>query len=113
MVFCKEGDESVSNALTKADIARKRLAFSDSLIAALRNLVIPLAGMLILRLLPLDADARLCVLVYLACPCATLTSIYAIRYDKAPEFCAHTVILSTLLFAATLPIIISVGQAVL
>ncbi|MBQ6327282.1 MAG: AEC family transporter, partial [Clostridia bacterium] len=83
------------------------------LIAALRNLVIPLAGMLILRLLPLDADARLCVLVYLACPCATLTSIYAIRYDKAPEFCAHTVILSTLLFAATLPIIISVGQAML
>lgn len=83
------------------------------LIAALRNLVIPLAGMLILRLLPLDADARLCVLVYLACPCATLTSIYAIRYDKAPEFCAHTVILSTLLFAATLPIIISVGQRIL
>lgn len=83
------------------------------LIAALRNLAIPLVGMLLLRLLPLDADARLCVLVYLACPCATLTGIYAIRYDKAPEFCAHTIILSTLLFAATLPIIISVGQAVL
>ena len=83
------------------------------LIAALRNLAIPLVGMLILRLLPLDADARLCVLVYLACPCATLTSIYAIRYDKAPEFCAHTVILSTLLFAGTLPLIISVGQRVL
>jgi predicted permease len=83
------------------------------IIAALRNLVIPLAGMLVLRLLPLDADARLCVLVYLACPCATLTSIYAIRYDKAPEFCAHTVILSTLLFAATLPLIIGAGQAML
>ena len=82
-------------------------------IAVLRNLAIPLAGMLVLRLLPLDSDSRLCVLVYLACPCATLTSIYAIRYDKAPEFCAHTVILSTLLFAATLPIIISVGQAAL
>jgi predicted permease len=83
------------------------------LIAVVRNLVIPLAGMLILRLLPLDPEVRLCVLVYLACPCATLTSIYAIRYDKAPEFCAHTVILSTILFAATLPVIISVGQAFL
>ena len=82
-------------------------------ITALRNLVIPLAGMLVLRLLPLNSDARLCVLVYLACPCATLTSIYAIRYDKSPEFCAHTVILSTILFAATLPVIISVGQAFL
>ena len=83
------------------------------LIAVVRNLVIPFAGMLILRLLPLDPEVRLCVLVYLACPCATLTSIYAIRYDKAPEFCAHTVILSTLLFAATLPIVISVGQRIL
>ena len=82
-------------------------------ITALRNLVIPLAGMLVLRLLPLDSDSRLCVLVYLACPCATLTSIFAIRYDKAPEFCAHTVILSTILFAVTLPVIISVGQAFL
>ena len=82
-------------------------------ITALRNLVIPLAGMLVLRLLPLDSDSRLCVLVYLACPCATLTSIFARRYDKAPEFCAHTVILSTILFAATLPVIISVGQAFL
>lgn len=83
------------------------------IIAALRNLAIPLAGMLVLRLLPLDSESRLCLLVYLACPCATLTSIYAIRYDKAPEFCAHTVILSTLLFAVTLPLIISLGQAVL
>ena len=91
-------------------VLRQRKSY---VIAALRNLAIPLAGMLVLRFLPLEADARLCVLVYLACPCATLTSIYAIRYDKAPEFCAHTVILSTLLFAATLPIIIRVGQAVL
>ncbi len=93
-----------------ATVLRQRKSY---LIAALRNLAIPLAGMLVLRLLPLEADARLCVLVYLACPCATLTSIYAIRYDKAPEFCAHTVILSTLLFAATLPVIIRIGQMVL
>ncbi len=91
-------------------VLRQKKAYA---ITALRNLAIPLAGMLVLRLLPLDSDARLCVLVYLACPCATLTSIYAIRYDKAPEFCAHTVILSTILFAATLPVIISVGQAFL
>ena len=91
-------------------VLRQKRAY---LIAALRNLGIPLAGMLLLRRLPLDFDSRLCVLVYLACPCATLTSIYAIRYDKSPEFCAHTVLLSTLLFAATLPLIIGVGQRML
>ena len=83
------------------------------LIAVLRNLGIPFASLLLLRLLPLDSESRLCVLVYLACPCATLTSIYAIKCDKEPMFCAHTVLLSTLLFAATLPIIIIVGQMVL
>ena len=70
-------------------------------------------SMLLLRLLPLTSDARLCVLVYLACPCATLTSIYAIKCDMEPEFCANTVLLSTFLFAVTLPIIISLGQMVL
>ena len=92
------------------DVLRQKRSY---VIVALRNLAIPLLGMLALRLLPLDSASRLCVLVYLACPCATLTSIYAIRYDKEPEFCAHTVLLSTLLFAATLPIVISVGQAAL
>ena len=83
------------------------------LVAALRNLAIPLAGMLPLKLLPIAPEARLCVLVYLACPCATLTSIYAIQYDMEPEYCAHSVLLSTLLFALTLPAVIAVGQVVL
>ena len=99
----------LSEAAITAILRSKR----SYLIAVLRNLAIPLAGMLLLRLLPMDSDARLCVLVYLACPCATLTSIYAIKYDTEPEFCAHTVLLSTLLFAATLPVIIRVGQAFL
>ena len=91
-------------------VLREKQAY---LLSVLRNLAIPLAGMLLLRLLPLDSSTRLCVLVYLACPCATLTSIYAIKFDMEPEFCAHTVLLSTILFAATLPMIISLGQLIL
>lgn len=83
------------------------------LVAALRNLAIPLASMVFLKLLPLSPDARLCVLVYIACPCATLTSIYAIQYDAEPEYTANTVLLSTVLFAATLPVMIAAGQAYL
>ena len=99
--------------LSESPIAAVLTGKRSYLIAILRNLVIPLASLFILRLLPLDSDARLCVLVYLACPCATLISIYAIKYEMEPEFSAHTVLLSTLLFAVTLPIIISVGQMVL
>ena len=69
-----------------------------------------LLGVIRMVIGPSILDRALSVDVLLA---STLTGIYAIRYDKAPEFCAHTVILSTLLFAATLPIIISVGQRIL
>lgn len=79
-------------------------------ITLLRNLAIPLAAMLLLRISPIEPGARLCVLVFIACPCATLTSIYAIRCDMKPEFSAHSVLLSTLFFAVSLPVIISVGQ---
>lgn len=99
--------------LSESDIPAVLREKRSYLIAVLRNLVIPLASMAVLRLLPMDSRTRLCVLVYLACPCATLTSIYAIKYDMEPEFCAHTVLLSTLLFAATLPAIIRVGQWIL
>ena len=66
--------------------------------------------MLILRFLPGDAASRLCQLVYLACPCATLTSIYAIQCDMEPELAARSVLMSTLFFSLSLPIIISAGM---
>ncbi|MGX8707046.1 MAG: AEC family transporter, partial [bacterium] len=79
----------------------------------LRNLLVPLLSIPLLKLLPLGLDARLCVLIFLTCPCGTLTSIYAIKCDIEPEFSAHAVLLSTILFAATLPVVLAVGQAVL
>lgn len=83
------------------------------LISFLRNLVIPAAAMALLYVFPIAPDARLCVLVFIACPCATLTSIYAIKCDIEPEFCAHSILLSTLFFAVTLPVVIYFGQLLL
>lgn len=82
-------------------------------IVLLRNLLIPLLAMLLLTLLPLDSQARICVLVYLATPCATLTVIYSIRSDMETHLCASTVLLSTIAFAATLPLIAALGSACL
>lgn len=93
-----------------AAILREKRAYW---IALLRNLAIPLIAALALRLTPFDASGKLCLLVYLSCPCATLTSIYAIQSDMEPELAARGVLLSTLLFAATLPAIIYLGTAIL
>ena len=91
-------------------ILRERRAYW---IVLFRNLLIPLLTMFMLKLMPFDAASRLCMLVYIACPSATLTSIYAIQSDMEPELAAHGVLLSTTLFALTLPTIIFVGSAFL
>ena len=88
-------------------VLKERRAY---VVALIRNLAIPLVALLILMLLPGDGPAKLCQLVYLACPCATLTSIYAIQNDMEPELAARSVLLSTLAFALTLPLIISLGM---
>lgn len=93
-----------------AAILKEKRAY---LITVLRNLVIPAAAMLLLYVFPIAPEARLCVLVFVACPCATLTSIYAIKCDMEPEFCAHSILLSTLFFAVTLPVVIYFGQLLL
>ena len=50
------------------------------------------------------------MLVYLACPCATLTTIYSIQTDTYPELCARSVLFSTISFAISLPVVIAAGQ---
>ena len=81
------------------------------LVVLLRNFLIPVAAMLILWAVPLDPEARLCILVYLSCPCATLTTIYSIQTDTRPELCARAVLFSTIAFAISLPFVIALGQS--
>ena len=80
------------------------------LVMALRNFLIPVLAMLVLMAVPMDVQDKLCVLVYLSCPCATLTTIYSIQTDTRPELCARSVLFSTISFAISLPVVIAAGQ---
>lgn len=80
------------------------------LVMLLRNFLIPAVAMLALMCAPMDEQSKLCVLVYLACPCATLTTIYSIQTDTRPELCARAVLFSTVCFAVSLPVVIAAGQ---
>lgn len=80
------------------------------LVMALRNFLIPALAMLLLTVVPMAGADKLCVLVYLACPCATLTTIYSIQTDTYPELCARSVLFSTITFAISLPVVIAAGQ---
>lgn len=92
------------------EILREKRVYPVSLI---RNFLIPLVVIAVLSFMPLQRDVKMCVLVYLACPCATLTTIYAVQTDSYPELCARSVIFSTLLFGISLPAVIAVGQMIL
>ena len=80
------------------------------LVMVLRNFLIPVVAMLVLMAVPMDVQDKLCVLVYLSCPCATLTTIYSIQTDTRPELCARSVLFSTISFAISLPVVIAAGQ---
>lgn len=79
-------------------------------VTAIRNLLIPAISLFLLTLIPADGMGRLCMLVYLSCPCATLSAIYAIQNDMEPELAARSVLFSTLFFAVSLPLVIFAGQ---
>ena len=79
-------------------------------VVLIRNFIIPVITILLLYFVPLDPSAKLCNLVYIACPCATLTTIYSIQTDTKPELCARSVLLSTILFAVSLPAVIALAQ---
>ena len=87
-------------------VLKERKAY---LICLVRNICIPLLYMLALKLLPFQSADKLCLLVYMACPCAALTTIYAIQNDMEPELAAHSVLMSTILFSVSLPLIVFIG----
>ncbi len=81
-------------------------------ISLIRNIICPLVMLAIMAVLPLDQNLRMAVLIYVACPVANLTSVYAIQSDMEPALCAKATILSTILFIVTIPAIIWLGQMV-
>jgi len=93
-----------------ASVFREKRAY---VITFVRNLLVPAATIAVLRFLPMAQDAKMCILVMMACPSAALTIIYAVQNDTEPEMCANTVLLSTLAFAVTLPAVIALAQLVL
>lgn len=88
-------------------VIREKRAY---VISAIRNLIIPAIVVLVLSVLPFDQNMELAVIIFIACPVANLVTVYAIKTDMEPELCARTTLLSTLLFAVTLPVIMALSN---
>ena len=90
-------------------IRRKKLY----LLACTRLLLIPLAGMLLLSLLP-DAlrEMKLALLLAIACPVGSNVAVYAHLHGKDYPYAVETVVISTLFSLFTIPAIVYLASMI-
>jgi len=73
-----------------------------SLAAGLRLFAGPLVGIVLAALLGIDGLARKVLILQTSTPSAVLTLLYAVRYNTRPDLVSGTILISTLLSAASL-----------
>ena len=99
----------LSMIITGATIASsdlKRLLQNKNifLTLGLRLLLIPAATLAVFALLGVTGMVPMVVLILEACPCASISTVFAIRFHHDEELAAGAVVFSTLCSIVTLPI---------
>ena len=83
------------------------------LIAAIRLIAFPILGFALIAFLPCADMPKLITLIEFSCPVATIGTMFAIKYDRDPEYASQIFAVSTLFSAATLPLIVKLGTTAL
>ena len=88
-------------------LKNKRLYY----LSFIKLIVYPLAGNIILWLLPLEFEVAFTVFIALACPAGASVVMFAQRYDRDAYYGSEIFVITTLLSAITLPLlsIIAIG----
>ena len=82
-------------------------------VSAVRLAVLPLAGFALTAFLPCEDVPKLIALICFSCPTAAIGTMFAIKYERDSEYAAQIFAVSTLLSMVTLPLMTSLGTAVL
>lgn len=78
--------------------------------AFLRLIVCPVLFWLVFRWFPIPHTVLMVVMAAAGCPAAATGTMFAIRYKKCPEMAAVIFAVTTLLSAATLPLMVILGS---
>ncbi len=96
----------IGGTLSEGSVAQKRFqAFTASLI---KVFITPAVGLLFAMILFLSADQKLIALIYLACPAATVTYVFAEQLEGDASLAAEIVLISTILSIASLAAVLAV-----
>ena len=83
-----------------------------TIVTALRLIIAPAITILIAYFLPFSPDVKLSVIIPAACPGATISALFALRYNKNANHATQIVSIATLISIITLPLIILLAQFV-
>lgn len=88
-------------------LKNKRLYY----LSFIKLIVYPLAGLIILWLLPLEFEVAFTVFIALACPAGASVVMFAQRYDRDAYYASEIFVITTLLSVVTIPLLsmIAVG----
>ncbi|MBS7008516.1 AEC family transporter [Anaerostipes sp.] len=81
------------------------------IMTALRLLAVPLAMFLILLFMPVAKDLKILSLLASAASTAAITTMFAVKFKKDVGYAAELFAISTIAAIATLPLMISLGEA--
>ena len=70
----------------------------------IKLIVYPLAGLVVLWLLPLEFEVAFTVFIALACPAGASVIMFAQRYDRDAYYASEIFVITTLLSAVTIPL---------
>lgn len=99
--------------LAKVDIKKMLLDVKLYKLAFTRLLIIPVISLAVIIGLPNNFyELKLCLLIASACPTGTNVAVYAQLHNKDYVHAVETVVLSTLLSVATIPLIVYLFQQI-
>jgi hypothetical protein len=82
-------------------------------VSAIKLIVFPIIGFALIAFMPCADMPKLVTLIEFSCPTAAIGTMFAIKYDRDPEYASQIFAVSTLLSAVTLPLIVKLGTSAL
>ena len=83
------------------------------LVSAVKLLLIPLVMLAIFSILPVDPTVLCTLLIACACPAATTCTMFALRYNANYQYASEIFAFSTVMYLATIPLIVSLAEMLL
>lgn len=91
---------TIAGSNLKQLIKNKKLFF----VITVRMFLIPIVGLLVMKLINASGEVAMITLILEACPTAAITTMFAIKYNNNEELAAGSVVFTTLLSIITLPV---------